>query len=312
MARVMRLTLALASIASLAAGCGDELDPAWKIKTFRVLGARIENATRTASDPRSAEAAPGETVRLSVSTADPSTAPRDVQVVWVICAQTTRMGNTFGCAPTGTSVLMGGLEQTYTIPSLQYGTDPFGRARVQGLAMVCAGGTVGFDAATRQPTCTGNNAESTIMSRSILVRTTEADPINHNPAITEAVLYLNGDTRNPLPLNADMPARVPRCAAETCPEHVIELRVSDTSREMYRTLDNQGATVTRLERLQYGFFTTDGEMDLAFYVDTAERPTGPVRRKWQAPRTAGSVRFVLSAQDTRGGFDWINRTITVE
>ncbi|MFO0652675.1 MAG: hypothetical protein U0326_41045 [Polyangiales bacterium] len=304
--------LATLSAAALSVSCGGDLDPAWKIKTFRVLGARIENVTRAASDPRAAEGAPGETVRLTISTADPAATQRDVQVVWVICAQTARTGNTFGCAPEGASILRGGLDQSYTIPNLRYGTDPFGRARVQGLALVCAGGTVGFDATTRQPTCTGDNAESTLMTRSILVRTTEADAINHNPALTEAVLYLNGNTQMPVTLGADMPARVPRCTTDPCTDHVIELRVGNGSRETYRTLDTQGASVSRAERLQFGYFTTGGEMDLTFYVDTAERPEGPVRNKWKAPRTAGNVTFVFSAQDTRGGFEWITRTVTVE
>lgn len=307
-----RLPLALLSLAALASSCGDDLDPAWRIKTFRVLGARVENLTRSAADPRSAEGAPGETVRLSISAADPMTTQRDVQVIWVICAQTARTGNTFGCAPENATVLRGGLVQTYAIPNQRYGTDPFGRARVQGLALVCAGGVADFDAMTRQPTCTGDNAESTLMSRSILVRTTEVDAINHNPSLTEAVLYPSGNTQTPITLGAEMPARIARCAADPCPEHVIELRVGADSRETYRTLDTQGAVVSRLERLQFGYFTTGGEMDLAFYVDTAERPTGPVRNKWQAPRTAGNVTFVFSAQDTRGGFDWITRTVTVE
>jgi hypothetical protein len=312
MARAHRLPLALLALSTLASNCGGDLDPAWKIKTFRVLGARVENATRAMSDPRAAEGAPGETLRLSISAADPSTPPRPVQVVWVICAQTTRVGNSFGCDPAGSTVLNGGLEQTYTIPNLRYGTDPFGRARVQGLALVCAGGTVGFNAMTRQPTCTGDHAESTLMTRSILVRTSEVDAINHNPSLGEAVLYPNGDTQTPVTLGADMPARVPRCTTDPCPEHVIELRVGEGSRETYRTLDNQGASVSREERLQFGFFTTGGEMDLAFYVDTAERPRGPVRNKWQAPRAAGTVSFVFTAQDTRGGFEWITRTVTVE
>jgi hypothetical protein len=310
MARATHFTLALLAITG--AGCGGDLDPAWKIKTFRVLGARIENATRATTDPRAAEGAPGETLRLSIATADPMTTRRDVQVVWIVCAQTTRVGNSFGCDPTGASVLMGGLDQTYTVPSLRYGTDPFGRARVQGLALVCAGGTVGFDMATRQPTCTGENAESTIMSRSILVRTSEVDPINHNPSLTEAVIYPNGNTQMPVVMGADTPARVPRCNADPCPDHVIELRVADGTRETYRAFDNQGVSVSRQERIQFGYFTTGGEMDLAFFVDTPERPNGPVRNKWKAPRTAGNITFVFSAQDTRGGFDWITRTVTVE
>ena len=311
MARVNRTALTLLAAAALSVGCGDDLDPAWKIKTFRVFGVRVENTTR-AADPRAVEAAPGETVRLTVSYLDPAATPRDVRVVWVMCAQARRMGATVGCDPAGASVLMGGAEQSYTVPSIAYGLDPFGRARITAIGVVCAGGAVAVDPATRLPSCTGAGAEGVTLTRSILVRASEADAMGHNPEITEAVLYRGGNTNDAVTLAADGSARVPRCTTDPCTEHVIELRAPAESRESYRTFDNAGVTVTRPERVLYGYFTTGGELDLTFYVDTAERPLGPVRNKWSAPRTPGTVTFIFSAQDTRGGYDWIQRTITVE
>jgi hypothetical protein len=53
-------------------------------------------------------------------------------------------------------------------------------------------------------------------------------------------------------------------------------------------------------------------MDGAFVVDTAERPNGPVRKKWNAPTTPGAVQFVFTAADVRGGYDSIRRSLVVE
>ncbi len=314
MTRVKHLPFALAALAAV--GCGNDLDPAWKIKTFRVFGVRIDNVSRagaTPANPDATEASPGERVALTLAYVDPSTTPRAVQVVWIIGAQASRMGNTIGFDPTTADILMGGAEQSYTVPMRAYGVDPQGRARLQALAFACAGGTVGFDATTRQPTCTGTGAESVLITRSLVVRTAETDPINHNPGLTGAVLYLNGDTTRPVPLTVEGDARVPRCtASDECPQHVIELTVRDGSRETYTARNTAGDPVVQPERLQFGYFVTDGEMDLTFYVDTAGRPSGPVRNKWSAPRTPGTVRMLFSAQDTRGGFTWIERRVTVE
>jgi hypothetical protein len=298
--RVFALTAVLAS------GCGDELDRAWKIKTFRIFGTRIENTSRAMTDPRVAEASPGETVRISLSYFDPSTTARPVQVAWVFCAQTTRMGNTFGCSPTGAIVAMG-VEANVTIPNIQYGVDATGRARIQGIGIVCAGGMVTIDPATMQPKCVGDGAEGVTMTRSISVRTSETDPPNHNPAFTEVVLYPRGDLTRPIVLAEDGSTVVPRCPAGECAEHVIELRVREGSRENYRTFDLQANTVIRPERLQFGYFTTTGEMDLSFVV-----PMGPVRNKWKAVSTLDTADFVFTALDQRGGFEQIRRRVRLQ
>lgn len=293
---------------ALASACAGDLDPAWKIKTFRVFGARIEDLS--GADPRVAEAAPGDRVRLTLSYVDPSTAERPITATWVFCAQSSRQGNSFGCAP-GAATILQGVTVDYSVPTSDYSVDPFGRARVQGVAVVCAGGTVAFDPATMQPACTGAGAEGVTMTRSIIVNTTGRvdEQTNRNPELTDPVLYVGGDARA---LRAAEPARVPRCAGDPCPGYVIELRVGDGSRQVYRAINNQAVAVMQPERLQFGYFTTGGEMDTTFFVDTAERPAGPVRNTWKAPSAPGPVTFVFTAQDVRGGFEWIRRTVIVE
>jgi hypothetical protein len=306
----MKGVIYTAALALCLVGCGDDLDPAWKVKGFRVFGARIENLSTTAPS-RLAEAAPGDMVRLSLASLDPSASTTPPQVFWVFCAQTARAGGTFGCDPASATFGMGATT-LYQVPRMMLGLDPLGRARVQGVAVVCAGGTVTVDPMTRQPRCEGQSATTVTMVRSIVVNTTTITEGNRNPELTEAVLLRNGNERDSVTLGTTSMARVPRCASDPCPDHVIELRVSPESREMYRTVDIRANPVTQPERLQFGYFVTGGEMELTFYVDIAERPMGPVRNKWRAPRAAGVVTLLFSVQDVRGGYDWIQRSVMVE
>lgn len=291
--------------------CGDELAPAWQIRAFRLWGAKVENLSRAATDPDVSEAAPGERVRLTLSYVDPAENPRPLQVVWVFCAEARATATSFACDPRGASVLMGP-QVEYTIPNITYGVDAMYRSRIQGVVLACAGGALGFDATTMLPTCTGEGAESWVMTRSIIVRTAETDPPNHNPAITEVVLLRNGRADDAVALDEAGTVTVPRCAGEGCPTHVIEVRVRDGSRESYQTRDTAAQVITQTERLQFGFFTAEGTLDNAFRVDSADRPTGPIRNTWTPPQRAATATFYLTAQDIRGGFDVARRAVTVQ
>lgn len=322
----MKPLRALGLGALLTVGCGSEFDPAWDLKTFRVLGVQVTNASR-ASDPRASEIAPGETARLSLTTYDP-TPGRAVTIVWIFCPQTMRSGNTFGCAPSNEFPPLTGPTVMLTVPrTVAFGVDPLGRSRIQAVAFACAGGTIGFDDNTRQPNCTGDGAESVTVARSITIRTRESAAMNHNPELTEVVFYPGAILTNPVVLReGDASVRVPRCSGDPCLDHLIELRVSPASRERYETLDIRAQLVTQPERLQFGFYFAPpamapraatqqrarGELDGTFFVDTAERPSGPVRKKWSAPTTPGVVEFVFNAADVRGGYDATRRSLTVE
>lgn len=302
---------ALLPLALLATACGDELDPAWRVNSFRILAATIENLDRVET-PAITDAAPGERVRLRLVTADDRDPPRDVQVAWVFCAQAVRTGNTFGCAPGGASVAMG-REVEYRVPTaITYATDAQSRPRVQALAVACTG-TLGVNPTTMTPACTGDGAVSWTMTRSILVRLpTETQPSNRNPAIREVVLYRGGGALDPVVLDPAAPLRLPRCTAETCFEYGLEIRPVDGARERYQTLNSAAERVTSNERLVFGFYTTRGTIDGTFRVDSNERPEGPIRNTLEAPRVAGTARLWFSAQDNRGGVDVVTRDVIFE
>ena len=292
--------------------CGDELAPAWEIRAFRLFGAKIENLTRQPTDPGVTEAAPGEQVRLTLSYVDPAPAERPLNVTWVFCAEATVMGTTFGCTSRGVSVLSGATV-TYEVPRLDFAVDPSNRPRIQAVALACAGGSVVLDPATRQPRCTGEGSESWVMTRSLLVRTDETVRPNHNPTIDRVSFIRSGlTTADAVTVGTETPLRVPRCTTDPCPEHTLDVSVAAGSREIQPTFDLQGNRVMTQERLQFGFFTDKGTMENAFRVDSVAIPDGPIRNRWMAPREAGSVRLLFTAQDTRGGFDVVERTVVVE
>lgn len=306
----MRAIAALLPFVALL-GCGDELDPAWKVNNFRILAAPIENLDRVET-PAITDIAPGERARLRLVTADDRDPPRVPQVIWVFCSQSARVGNTFGCDPAGASVLMG-TEVTYQLPaSASLSIDTLGRARVQAVALACTG-TPGFDPQTMLPTCTGEGAVSWTMTRSILVRLPGAtEPSNRNPVLSEVVLYRGGGTADPVVLDPAMPLRLPRCAATPCPKYTLELRLASGSREQYLSLDNQARQVTTNERLVFGFFSTAGEIDGTFRTDSNEVPEGPIRNTIEAPSAAATARMWFTAQDTRGGVAVASRTVVFE
>lgn len=304
----------LVGVASLVVmvGCGNELAPAWHIRTFRLFGAKIENLTRQPTDPGVTEAAPGEQVRLTLSFVDPAPTARPLNVTWVFCAQATLMGTSFGCAARGVTVLTGPTV-TYEVPRIEYSVDPSNRPRIQAIALACAGGTVALDPTTRQPRCEGEGSESWVMTRSLLVRTSETVAPNHNPSIERVSFIRSGlTTADAVAVGTETPLRVPRCTTDPCPEHTLDLTVAAGSREIQPTFDLQGNRVMTQERLQFGFFTDKGTMENTFRVDSSVSPNGPIRNTWMAPREAGTVRFLFTAQDTRGGFDVVERTVVVE
>lgn len=302
---------ALCLTALVATSCGDELDAAWKVNNFRILAAPIENLDRVET-PAVTDAAPGERVRLQLITADDRDPPRAFQVVWVFCSQVARTGNTFGCAPEGASIQMGA-DVTYQVPAnLATSIDTQGRPRIQALAIACTG-TLAVDPATMLPSCTGEGAVSWTMTRSILVRLpADTEPSNHNPEITEVVLYRGGPTSDPVVLDPATPLRIPRCTTDPCLKYGLEVRVRDGSREPNTTLNSQAQTIMSNERLVFGFYTTAGTLDGSFRVDSNEVPDGPIRNTIEGPTAAATARMWFSAQDTRGGVTVTSRTVIFE
>ncbi len=310
--RALAAAAFVALAAEAGAGCNGDLAPAWKIQSFRLFGARIENLTRAATDPGVTEAAPNDRVRVTLDYVDPSTTPRTVDVAWLFCAQTTVGASGIGCAP-GASSFVTGTSVEYAIPAIAYALDASSQPVINVLALACAGGSVTFDPVARQPRCTGTNSESWAMTRSIVVRVRETNPPNHNPDIAGVYYTANGaPAASATALPTDAPLHVPHCATDPCPLNGLDIRVTDGSREPATGFDLQGNVVTQPERLQFGFFADKGVIDNAFRVDTPATPSGPVRNTWSAPTTPGTVHFVFTAQDSRGGWALVRRDVIVD
>ncbi|MBL8605021.1 MAG: hypothetical protein JNK72_24040 [Myxococcales bacterium] len=306
MARLRTPALFLTAL-GLVSGCGDALSPAWRIEAFRIFGARIENTTR-GGEPSVSEVAPGESVRIRLFTGDASAMPSPPTVMWVFCPQTQRTGLSVGCSP-ATAIVQMGAEINLVVPTAEYSRDPQNRARLQGIAIACANGTIGFDPQTMFPRCEGPGSTGWTMTRSLIVRLDETVPANRNPQLRRA-MFVDGSAETEL--DPATPVRVPRCAADPCPTRTVRLEVSAETREIYETFNNAGDRIMQPERIVFGFFTDKGTLSSAFRTDTAERPMGPIQNTWTVPREPGTVRFVFTAQDPRGGFDLVERTVVVE
>lgn len=305
-----RHSVALAALALF--GCDGDLEKASQLKRFRLFGARVDNLTRSAADPRAAEAAPGETVRVSMRYEDPFGQGRAVQVTWVFCPQVTGSTNPFGCDPTGPGAsLMMGREVQYVVPNAMFGIDRNGHASVSAFAFACAGGTTGL--VNGRPSCTGEGAESWAMTRTLTVRTDESSAMNHNPEISSVVLYLADQANAPeITLSPDGSTEIPRCASAPCPEYFVEIRTVPGAREVFSQVSASNVPQETTERIQFGYAATVGDFEQGFYVDTPQTPYGPTRIRWTVPSAAGPVKMVLTSLDTRGGFDAVTRDFSVQ
>ncbi len=304
-----------AGVVVITLGCATDFDPGWLIKHYRVLGARIENVTRQPTDPGAVEAAPGERMHLSLVQVDPAVPARPLQAVWVFCANVARAGNSFGCAGAGAGAQVAmGTEVDYTVPAMHFGVGGDYHPTITALSYSCAGGTIAVDPTNPAPRCTGDGAEGWLMTRTITVRTSESVPINHLPRIADVVIYPGVDTAAAaVTLDPAAPLHVPHCTVPGgCADRVVEIHPAADAREHYLDFNNSAQRVDMVEKLQFGFTTTAGTLDGLFRVDTDQTPAGPIRNTWTTPGTPGTVTFVFTAQDTRGGFDATIRTVVVE
>jgi hypothetical protein len=92
----------------------------------------------------------------------------------------------------------------------------------------------------------------------------------------------------------------------------VEVRAPNEARETYSALNAQARPVPTRERLVFGYFTTLGEFDGSFRIDTDRVPEGPIRNTLEAPDTAGTARMWFSTQDNRGGVDVVARSVIFE
>lgn len=298
-------------------GCGETTEQVWQLTDFRVLGVQVEPP----------EAMPGETVTLTLVTAD--VRPRPVQVVWIVCAAAVSVT---GLEDAGTgggrcSVVtdprsplpVPDLRTTVsvTVPPSGGGLDASGRQVLTVLGFACAGGTIAPPASgSTQPRCEGSEARSWQFVRSIHVwaETSLNSERNRNPRITEVRFGLDG---REAPIVHDAPPTVPRCTdrsrTSSCPRYRFEVGFSPESRERYRVRDPvSGAIETRTERLTTGYVIEGGTLAGGFRTDSSVDPMSDMENEWVAPERAGTYRLFVYVSDGRGGFDWAERWIRVE
>ena len=290
--RALPRVLVALSVARVLASCGsDDFDPAWRVKTFRVLG--------VVEDPPDARA--GDIVRLTaIVGVAPARAARPVSVAWAVCAHLVvdAESGQRACDP-AQSVLLTGIAPTLTVPAAN-GANPWGL-----FGYACSGGTLGLDAATHAPTCTGGDGFAFV--RTLRVR---GSTPNHNPGI--ARITLDGRT-----LDDGTPGTAPLCVGDRtqCRALPIVVEFAANAREPSPQIQPDGTTLSVPEALVTEFLVDGGDLDGSFRsdgdADLAPGPNPPHRDAFTPPSTAGTVRVWVLVQDGRGGLTAALRTITV-
>ena len=165
------------------------------------------------------------------------------------------------------------------------------------LVALCPGRAAAFDRERGSVACPDEAGRPYAQTEGVLafytVRATrDGVASNRAPSIARATLAGDG-----------APAwTVRRCAGEPCPSSELSIEPSSESAE---------PVGTAREVLTASFFATDGSFDRPRAVSTEANPTGPLRARWTAPRTAGRVRLWIVLRDDRGASEAIERSATV-
>jgi hypothetical protein len=303
--------LAAAAAALLAVtGCSNDLPVTSQLERTRVVGARVVTA-----DPGRADVAPGEAAAVEWLVLGP-TSPTTLD--WAF-AQCRALSGT--CVDTPVSVGAGSgtpISVPFTTPAADALTG--GHVPLM-LGAVCADGTLGLDAATQLPSCTGDGASGTIASYVIPLVTEGATP-NQHPNLGNDRLDLGGvewttpvvgDSGGPCDGSDGSPVVT---APAKDDDGKVELRLTTDAddRESYvRPMEASPSP----EELQISFFATAGKFDTSygavFRDDT--RPDADVTVKWAPPEAAKvpagglTVQFHFVMRDGRGGLDITHRTM---
>ena len=292
------------SVISLLAGCGPTFDPASRIESTRVLGARIE----VEGAPDRATPKPGETADVTWLVTSPDVTP-PLGWAFVVCPLGTAVGS-FGCL----DMPLARFDGTATPPRISIvvpSTAALGTATsvvVYGEICTGAGSTPHFDPQSGLAGCTGGGHGTTV---SLDFPLQLGDEANHNPVADRAFTF-DGAMWPALSATDDPCGQGPRVAAGSR-AHVIGATTEGTDREPYTA-----AAMTR-ERLQISQFTTAGKLksQFSFVETTDESPTTTVDVTWDAPEaaevpaTGAAVTFTFVVRDDRGGADWTTRRLCV-
>lgn len=298
----------------LVMGCSDPLDEVWQLSGYRVLGVTNEPA----------ESAPGESVTLTLASADNTVRP--VTTFWFLCAERISAlasaaggsaGSAFGGCPMGSTQIAIGPTAQFTAPMAGHGTlDTQGREAYSVLGFSCAGGSLRLpNSSNPLPQCVGTHASGTVFQRSLLLRSgATLNPLNHNPTLA-ALRFGEPGALSDLP--SDAPRVVPHCADVShhagCTHWQFELLFTTESREHYHAPDPLSGQLTDYtERLTVAYLISDGAMDAGFRSDSASTPASLMANAWWAPDHAGTVTVWVYGNDGRNGFEVASRQITVQ
>ncbi len=277
----MRTALFFLLMASLLAGCADELTPVSRIERARVLGARVDiDGDATRATPNA-----GETATVSWIVATPDGEPADLAWAFVACTergchdQPFATGGGSGAAPS--------LEMT--VPA-----DASGPLWIAGV--VCERGTPAYEPGATLPTCTGDDAIATPVELEIDVATG-----NHHP--TAGAFAVGGATWTGTTCD-DAPALHATKSIEI-------VWIASDDREAFAGVDG---TPTR-EALVLAAFATAGEMDDHFAAIEATDDDLERTLTWkppvadEIPADGLPVHFTFVVRDGRGGIAATTRTL---
>ena len=276
--------LALAAVALTA--CDDEsLDPAWLVKSFRVLAVVTEPP----------DALPGETVRIHLVYADRPGASRPVSAFWQVCEGPLVQSTAGQACAAGTPLV--GLDPEFTVPVAATSASSW-----VAVGYACAGGTIAIDPGTHNVQC--NGGEGMAFYRTIWRR---QPPGNHNPAVAHVLL-------DGVELGIATPGSVRVCttARDACPSHTLVVAFAPDARELVSIAQPDGTLLQRPESLISEFIVDGGELDGAFRSDGDADSSARHTNTFKAPATPGDVHLWVLVRDGRGGISATTRALRVE
>jgi hypothetical protein len=312
-----KLWFLAAPIAALltTAGCSNDLPLVSQLERTRVVGARVVTA-----DPGRADVHPGESASVEWIVLGPA-APATLD--WTFTQCTSLAGNCVDApTPVGT-----GSGAPVLVPFTTPAADALTGGHVPLMAgVVCADGTLSFDAQTQLPTCTGAAASGTAASYVIPFALEGATP-NQQPnfgndridlAGVEWTTPISGDSGAPCDGSNGAPVVTARAEGADEDKAKLELRFT-TDGDDRETYTPPMKDAPQLEELQFSLFATAGKFDssyAAIYADDT-RPDADTTAKWLPPLASDvpsgglTVQFHFVVRDGRGGLDLTHRSLCV-
>lgn len=259
-----------------ALGCAEEsFVPRWRVERLRVLAVVAEPP----------DARPGDTIALTVHTAQPEANPNVPRVLWATCPRLFIDNATGARRCEGEAMVQEGTTVRFRLGAVSEGSAswPF-------VGIACHG-SPRIDRNMARLDCDGGEGEHFL--RTVRVRT---ETPNGNPRIARISL---GDTtltpERPTPVQAGVTA-------------TLQVAFAPDAREPFTEVQPDGTVRTLREALLTQYLTDRGTFEASFRSD--DDTMEPHRIRFAAP-TRGTARIWVVLSDGRGGFDVATRTVVV-